>query len=332
MIFRAWNIRDTMGWRAQTIGCCLSSLHATPMFLIASYVPAFDKVNAYFPPSQWLHLSTMMFEIFTIFVPAFQIIRSHMIARRAKDSNNRWETSSQTSTLNSSTSDWKLHTLEIGEKGKPIDFSDAALGDRLITMKALDHVLAENPAPLLEFSSLNDFSGENIAFLNLLSRWKTTHVGVENARFSTDVYSGALQLYIDFISPLDAQFPLNLPSKKLKHLQAVFEVAARSVRGEGRYNAATPFDFDTEESAIGMTNVQYTGEIPGSFELEIFDEVQEHIKYLVLTNTWPKFVMEMQNRRRSTDTGRTALTDDSQATLSSQISARVKNLLRSLYR
>lgn len=29
------------------------SLHATPMFLIASYVPAFRKVNPYFTPSQW---------------------------------------------------------------------------------------------------------------------------------------------------------------------------------------------------------------------------------------------------------------------------------------
>lgn len=53
LLYRAWDIRDTMGWRTQTIVCCLSSLHATPMFLIASYVPAFAPVNTYFPPSQW---------------------------------------------------------------------------------------------------------------------------------------------------------------------------------------------------------------------------------------------------------------------------------------
>lgn len=279
----------------------------------------------------------MVFEIFTIFVPVFQIIRLKIIARRAKDSNMRWETASQTSTLNSSTSDWKLQTIEVGEKGKVIDFSDASIGDRLITMKALDHVLAENPGPLLEFSSLNDFSGENIAFLNLLTRWRATSSTVENARFDADVYSGALQIYVDFVSPVDAQFPLNLPSKKLKHLQSVFESAARSIRGEGRYNAATPFDFDGgDEGAVGFTAVHYTGQIPGSFELEIFDEIQEHIKYLVLTNTWPKFVMEMQSRRRSVDSGRTALTDDShdsndsQATLSSQISSQVRRLLKSI--
>lgn len=53
LLWHAWGIRDTMGWRAQTIGCCVSGLHATPMFLISSYVPAFYPVNMYYAPSQW---------------------------------------------------------------------------------------------------------------------------------------------------------------------------------------------------------------------------------------------------------------------------------------
>jgi hypothetical protein len=40
------------------LGCVLlimiyDRLHATPMFLIASYSPAFYTINAYFHPSQW---------------------------------------------------------------------------------------------------------------------------------------------------------------------------------------------------------------------------------------------------------------------------------------
>jgi hypothetical protein len=31
----------------------IDSLPATPMFLVASYSPAFYKINAYFHPSQW---------------------------------------------------------------------------------------------------------------------------------------------------------------------------------------------------------------------------------------------------------------------------------------
>jgi hypothetical protein len=48
--------------------------------------------------------------------------------------------------------------------------------------------------------------------------------------------------------------------------------------------------------------VQYWGDVPESFGPNVFDDTQESIKYLVLTNTWPKFV---KNRTASIDSGRT---------------------------
>ncbi|KAJ5224809.1 uncharacterized protein N7469_008312 [Penicillium citrinum] len=57
--------------------------------------------------------------------------------------------------------------------------------------------------------------------------------------------------------------------------------------------------------------------------MTIFDEVQEHIKYLTLTNTWPKFIDSM--RRGSTDSDRNDLTHLSDASMRSWIfKARVK--------
>lgn len=70
ILFRARKLRDTQGWRFQTIACCISkyavsenpaetitnafdSLHAAPMWLIALYVPAMEPVNTYFIPPQW---------------------------------------------------------------------------------------------------------------------------------------------------------------------------------------------------------------------------------------------------------------------------------------
>lgn len=53
LIVKSAGIRDTLGWRMQTIGCCLSSLHATPLFVIACYSSAFAPVNMYFAPSEW---------------------------------------------------------------------------------------------------------------------------------------------------------------------------------------------------------------------------------------------------------------------------------------
>ncbi|KAG8412245.1 hypothetical protein J3458_014434 [Metarhizium acridum] len=262
LIWRAWGIRDTMGWRTQTIGCCLANLHATPMFLIASYLPAFEKVNLYFTPSQWIHLYIMIFEIFTVFVPVFEVL-----------------------------SMWARHKASLR---MPLDYLDEELGDRLLTMTALDYVLKDNPGPLQDFSALNDFSGENVAFLTRMAMWKTSWPLMPTGEQKRDVYNEALAIYTDFISPRDAEFPLNLSSRELKHLEDVFEKPTRILCGEASANPATPFDIEApmslsrevSHSDIG-TLVKYRGEIPATFTLGVFDNVQSHIKYLVLTNTWP---------------------------------------------
>ncbi|KAI5456927.1 hypothetical protein BGZ63DRAFT_366029 [Mariannaea sp. PMI_226] len=338
LIWRAWGIRDTMGWRTQTIGCCLSNLHATPMFLIASYVPEFAKINPYFTPSQWIHLSVMMIEIFTIFVPLFQLIRLWVLAKKVTDTNAKWETASQTTTLRTSMSgEWKISTSVL-EKGQSIDYLDECMGDRLLTMGALDHVLNDNPGPLQEFSALSDFSGENIAFLTRVAAWKSSWPGPFDEQHNHEAFNRALEIYTDFISPRDAEFPLNLASQDLKDLEGVFEKPTRILLGEAAVNQVTPFDLPNpfsgdEEQGTGsrfgdvLGRAHYTGEIPSSFNSAIFDTAQTHVKYLVLTNTWPKFVKEMQSRRRSSETERSQMTETSQTTLGSRVTAFIQSLV-----
>lgn len=53
VLWKSRNLHDTLGWRLQTIGCCLASLHATPMWLIALYVPEMGVINQYWLPPQW---------------------------------------------------------------------------------------------------------------------------------------------------------------------------------------------------------------------------------------------------------------------------------------
>ncbi|KAK8913148.1 hypothetical protein VCV18_011620 [Metarhizium anisopliae] len=338
LIWRAWGIRDTMGWRTQTIACCLANLHATPMFLIASYLPAFEKVNVYFAPSQWIHLSIMIFEIFTVFVPVFEVMSMWFVQKRVNQSNAKWDTASQFSSASQSfTLMGKGSTQSLYEKGRPLDYLDEELGDRLLTMTALDHVLKDNPGPLQEFSALNDFSGENVAFLTRVAKWKTSWPLTPTGEQKLDVYNEALAIYTDFISPRDAEFPLNLSSRELKHLEDVFEKPARILCGEASANPATPFDIEApmplnrEVSHSDMaTLAKYRGEIPAAFTLGVFDNVQSHIKYLVLTNTWPKFVSQMQSRRRSSETGRSVITDASGRSHGSRLSARLAKLLRDL--
>ncbi|EEY17262.1 conserved hypothetical protein [Verticillium alfalfae VaMs.102] len=337
LLYRAWGIRDTMGWRFQTVGCCLASLHATPMFMIACYVPAFQVINPYYPPSQWIHLSIMFFEIFTIIIPAIQVVQQRRMVKKSAELNAKWETSSQTTTLRTSTSiEGKNSNISLAEKASSFDYLDEELGNRLLTMAALDHVLNENPEPLQEFSALSDFSGENIAFLTRVTRWKSTLTHAVTEENNLILYNRAMDIYVDFISMRDAEFPLNLPSQQLKQLEEIFEQSTRTVLGEAVVNPATPFDFPSPSHGSRgqsdskddlLTETQYTGEIPAAFSPAVFDAAQAHIKYLVLTNTWPKFVAEMQSRRKSSETERTDISGDSQMTLASQVSSFFKRLI-----
>ncbi|KAL0938601.1 uncharacterized protein CTRU02_205211 [Colletotrichum truncatum] len=361
MLWKAWSIRDTMGWRTQTVGCCLSSLHATPMFLVASYVPAFAKINPYFTPSQWLHLSSMMFEIFTIFVPAFQVIRLRILSKKAVDANEKWDTLSQTTTLRpvstkaSTYGNCKRSTSASQlEKGYAIyETESAEVGSepdsRLLTMTALEHALRDNQGSLQEFSALNDFSGENIAFLSRVAAWKSvtwpelseiSECQPVDEEEKLNAYNQALDIYADFVSLTLAEFPLNLPSNELKQLEAVFEKPAHILFGDNAStNPVTPFDdafhgCNASRSGSGQdvrSQVRYTGEIPAGFNANVFDRAQGHIKYLVLTNTWPKFVKEMHQRRRSSDTGRSVNTADSQRSLLSRASTSLSGFLRSIF-
>lgn len=322
------------------------------MFLIASYVPAFAPVNKYFPPSQWfvslpvpkiiltsrIHLSITIWEIFTVFVPIYEVLRLQVLSKKAAHSNAKFDTPLSPSQTPYSTEWINMSSPTLTPKSHPVESIHEYMGDRLYTMDALDHVLRENPDPLQEFSALSDFSGENIAFLTRTAAWKASFPhAIADADQLFDVYNQALWIYTAFISPRDAEFPLNISSHDLRPLQAIFEKPARILCGEGSVNPATPFEpsnsgstSDDSELLPQDINIKarYTGEIPAGFDAAVFDHVEEHIRYLVLTNTWPKFVDAM--RRRSSESGRSAtgshLTDRSGMTVRSWLSSKTEKL------
>jgi hypothetical protein len=289
----------------------------------------------------------MFIEIFIIFVPAYQLIRCWHTARRVAYSNERWELHSQASTVRvnaalpaadkgvpSSTT-----TFELVEKDQIFGYVNATYGDRLFTLTALNRVLDEHPTPLQEFSAYHDFSGENIAFLTSVAAWKnewfrTLEIGEEGR---IDMFNAALKIYIDFVSPRDAEFPLNLSSGQLRALEDIFEASARTVCGGDVFvDPALPFAAPlpppsrASHESDGSREVlrpRFTGEVSRLFGLYVFDDVQRHIKQLVLTNTWPKFVKEMQMKRRTSEESvRSAGSEDSEATVVSRVSRFVRSL------
>ncbi|OOQ86855.1 hypothetical protein PEBR_19857 [Penicillium brasilianum] len=326
ILWKSRNIHDTQGWRLQTIGCALGSLHATPMWLIALYVPGMAPVNKYFIPPQWICLSIWIIEIFTVFLPCWEVMRHQSLRQETLDSIARWEVkvksnNSENKSLNSETT--MVESMMSGWKSTNASIKTTGSRDSILTMSALEHVLERNPTPLQEFSALREFSGENIAFLTSLAEWKNSLPTVlkdptaprdgSSKDLLREHFNRALHIYADFISVRHAEFPLNISSSDLKKLEDIFERPARLLYGEEREaDPVSPFDKFTFEPASptvsassekGITNcirnrVHYWGEIPEQFDATVFQDAEASIKYLVLTNTWPKFI---KDRRTSID-------------------------------
>ncbi|KAG5999274.1 hypothetical protein E4U54_001960 [Claviceps lovelessii] len=303
ILWRTRGLQDSQGWRTQTIACCLSGLPAAPMWLVALYVPGMTSVNNYFIPPQWIAVSIMLLEIFTVFIPLWEVCKQQSLSRETLELIARWE-SRQKSAQHSGKS------LESGSSstswmGRTKAGSLSTIGGSIFTMDALEHTLARNPEPLQEFSALRDFSGENIAFLTRIREWRAQYIvsaspGVKDESdsattlvLSRECYESALHIYIDFISSHSAEFQVNLSSQDFKNLQAIFEGPARIVAGErSSPDPVTPFAECPRTERDDTALIRYTGPIPDDFNDGVFDDAEMSIKYLVLTNTWPKFIKE----------------------------------------
>lgn len=249
-------------------------------------------------------------------------MRATNLRQETLDSIAQWESKNKVtggSTKSVNTASTAVDSLMSGRKSSNGSVKSTDSQESILTMSALEYVLERNPTPLQEFSSLRDFSGENIAFLTSVAEWKASlpqsvHSGVVKSTIRELVrerFNGALRVYAQFISIKDAEFPINISSNELKKLEAVFEASARTLYGDkGEVDPATPFNFPmsvpkssdaassnvSEKSGTQGTScsdgVQFWGEVPEAFDETVFDDAEKHIKYLVLTNTWPKFVKD----------------------------------------
>ncbi|KAJ5213262.1 hypothetical protein N7449_000431 [Penicillium cf. viridicatum] len=332
VLWKSRNIHDTHGWRVQTIGCAISNLHATPMWLIGLYVPAMAPVNKVFVPPQWICVSIMFIEIFTVFLPCWEVMRHQSLRQETLESIARWElrVKSAGSDEKSLHSDMTMVASVMSGWKSNSSTSTFNSRDSILTMGALEHVLERNPAPLQEFSALREFSGENIVFLTSVAEWRSrlpqcikdgSALREKNKRdIVREGFNRALHIYAEFISVRHAEFPVNISHQDLRKLEDVFEKPTRLLYGEERdCDPTSPFDkftFDLPSPASadsGKTmagemagsikdRVQYWGDIPADFDASIFDTAEASIKYLVLTNTWPKFIKDRRTSLGSIET------------------------------
>jgi hypothetical protein len=185
-------------------------------------------------------------------------------------------------------------------------------------MSTLKHLLEHNLTLLQNFSSLHNFSSENVAFLTSVAKWKnslpraaqdyTTLMDGNVQQLVQEHFHRALCIYVKFISVWYAKFLLNISSQDLKALVNIFKAPAQLLYGDGhKVDPAIPFttpDSNLEppvspaasEMAILKTassingRAQYWSVIPQTLSDTVFNSAEDSIKYLILTNMWPKFV------------------------------------------
>lgn len=285
-------------------------------------------------------VSIMMTEIFTVFLPCWEVMRHQTLRQETLDSIAQWKSNNKVSRSGAKSVNSAPTVVESMMTGwKSTTGSVKTTSDEsILTMSALEHVLERNPAPLQQFAALRDFSGENIAFLTCVAEWRNSlppavrdaAAGARDEKTRELVrerFNRAIRIYAGFISTRDAEFPINISSQDLKKLEGVFESSARVLYGEKRgVDPATPFDTpgfsikpppsptsschgsekaivveDTAQAEDMGDRVQFWGDIPDNFDETVFDDAEKSIKYLVLTNTWPKFVKDRRSSMDSVD-------------------------------
>jgi len=263
----------------------------------------------------------MLIEIFTIFLPCWQVRRHRSLRQETLDTLAEWEAKTQaavkggpsvlsvsTKTAGAPSASWR--SLPSMERGAA---TDNASSKSVLMMEALEHTLEKNPEPLQTFSALQDFSGENIAFLTSVAAWKAAFAQLS----ARDAFDAALRIYTEYVGALDAEFPVNLASDELRRLEGVFEASARSLYGDKRLvDPGTPFETVVTTTAARTApppsrasekpifspdaeerdgDARSARAMPPCFDVTVFDDAEASIKYLVLTNTWPKYVKEKRS-------------------------------------
>ncbi|KAJ4295561.1 hypothetical protein N0V90_007574 [Kalmusia sp. IMI 367209] len=287
-------------------------------------------VNAYFMPPSWFSACIFVMELVTIGFPILEIFQTHKLRQETLDAIKAWEKRQEVTSPSSSafsevstkvgarsSKTFSIKEVNLGKRAS----LDSQRSD-LYTMAGLENALRTNATPLLQFAALKDFSGENVSFLTHLADWRRSwlHLKVSTAQHRREQFIAAVSIYAHFVSPNFSEFPINICSRNYTGLRDLFDEAASRIfrkRSISSSYSPTPFEDVAPDSdstvdlrsgislnALGRANLEAVAQmvesgqqeaeanvnIPESFRETVFDAAEREIKYLVLTNTWPKFV------------------------------------------
>lgn len=200
--------------------------------------------------------SIVIMQACVVFVPFFQIFKNRKLESETQEIIAEWEEKNKADGSFTSSST-KVEARSRFTTRQSVKSTTNSRQGEMYTMSALEKTLQVNPNPLLLFSALKDFSGENISFLIHVRQWKANWVSASprigflrkqepskpyDQALIRQQFQQAVGIYASFVSFRYSDFPINISSAHLRDLEAVFEQFAALVCAEPETNAATPFE------------------------------------------------------------------------------------------
>src|SRR5262245_41186646 len=97
-------------------------------------------------------ISIMLLEIFTIFLPCWEVLKHQNLRQETLESIARWEARNKATAAGNSLSSGS--SVFSWKRTKRPGSAAVSAGGSVLTMDALEHTLAKNPEPLQSFSAL----------------------------------------------------------------------------------------------------------------------------------------------------------------------------------
>ncbi|KAF2124818.1 hypothetical protein P153DRAFT_379403 [Dothidotthia symphoricarpi CBS 119687] len=297
ILWKVRHIKDVHSWAWQTRLAIVAGLPGTPMWVAFTFfrVPASLTINDYFAPAGWFIPSLIICQQTLVLAPIIEVFKSQRRQRPTSPS-------SETEPLTSRTS-------YTSEKSVKELFASKELKTKT-SMQALEYSIEHSIEPLITWAATKEFTAENTIFLREVRNYKRKWSDLEamNSVQRRQMFDEASLIYFTLVNVFTAEVPINIEYKVCKTLQDVFagveydpympgsatpdDTKAPSIRD----NVVCPWE-DTLSRPASISSVTTesnkssdVGVVPVEFDVYIFDAAYESIKYLVFTNTWPRYV------------------------------------------
>ncbi|KAF2194604.1 hypothetical protein K469DRAFT_725886 [Zopfia rhizophila CBS 207.26] len=293
-----WKIRrvnDVHYWAWQTRLAIIAGLPGTPLWMGFTYtrIPAMMSINRYFATAGWFIPSLVVCQQVLIIIPLKDAFKSQ--TRRASISS-----TNTTATLNSISSSSSKSSL------RPVLTKDLK---PKASMQALEFTIQNNVEPLISWAAAREFTAENTIFLREVRNFKKKWASLTTVTTSQrrQMFTEASLIFFTLINPFTAETPINIEYKIFRTLQNTFSTvewdpycptsrAGTPDSASGRENVVCPWEdvldrpTSIKSEASAASNASTRSIVPSEFTEQVFDAAFESIKYLVFTNTWPRYV------------------------------------------